>query len=94
MGLIGGFSHYACINGNPLMGQDPLGYINPTKLLACIANAGCLYASGGLKFAAAAGLEGMGVAAPIGLGVAAMGDGMFIQSALAESVVLGNARKH
>ncbi|WP_421746677.1 RHS repeat domain-containing protein [Burkholderia multivorans] len=74
--LKGGLNLFSYVDANPLLGIDPLGLVNPAKLLACggnVANSGRLYISGGLKLAAAAGLGGTGIVAPAGMGVAALG---------------------
>lgn len=64
-----------CLN-DCLNSIDPYGLFNPTKGIVALgnaANAGRLYASGALKLAAAAGLDGTGIGIPAGIGTALLG---------------------
>ncbi|WP_224039869.1 RHS repeat-associated core domain-containing protein, partial [Paraburkholderia unamae] len=76
IGLRGGLNLVAYVDANPVTGFDPLGLVNPTKLLVCSANAvnaGRLYAAGGTKLAASIGLDATGVGEPAGVAVGAWG---------------------
>jgi RHS repeat-associated protein len=72
----GGMNFYAYVGNNPVTYRDPLGLLNPAKAAASVlsaANAGRLYASGGLKLTAAAVFAATGIGTPAGLGTAAWG---------------------
>ena len=67
---------YGYVLNDPVNFVDPWGLFNPAKVLSSLgnaANASRLYAGGTLKLAAAAGLTGTGVGAPVGAGTAALG---------------------
>ncbi len=64
------------VENDPVNAIDPLGLFNPSKGFSSAGNAvnaGRLYATGTLKLLAAGGMTGTGVAAPAGVGTAALG---------------------
>ena len=74
--FLGGMNFYLYVGNNPVDAVDPWGLLNPTKALVAAGNAlnaGRLYASGGAKILAAAGVSATGIGAPAGAGIAALG---------------------